>query len=222
MALINTVLFDFDGTVMDTNDIIIRSWQHTFRTIEGKERPLADILTTFGEPLLITMAKLFPQMTVEEGAEIYRDYMKQHYNVLIRPFPGMRELFEALKIRGQKLGLVTSRAGETTRAGLEQFDLLQYFDCIITCDDTNKHKPDPEPILIAMDRLGSKPSETIMVGDTTFDLLSAKNAGVKSVLVGWQMALSEEEIQGPEGPDYVAMHTEDLLKIIDGKESVDS
>jgi pyrophosphatase PpaX len=222
MAFINTVLFDFDGTIMDTNDVIIRSWQHTFRRIEGKERPLADILSTFGEPLLITMAKLFPQMTAEEGAEIYRDYMKQHFNDLIHPFPGMGELFEALKIRGQKLGLVTSRVGETTRAGLEQFDLLQYFDCIITCDDTNKHKPDPEPILIAMDRLGSKPSETIMVGDTTFDLLSAKNAGVKSVLVGWQMALSEEEIQGPEGPDYVAINTEDLLKIIDGKESVNS
>ncbi len=216
MKKINTVLFDFDGTIMDTNDVILQSWQHTFRTVEGKERPAEDIIETFGEPLHVTMEKLLPQISVEEGSQIYRDFHYCNFIELIEVFPGILELLEELKARGYKTGIVTSRLWRTTEMGLKKYDMEQYFDAIVTCDDTDKHKPDPEPVNIALERLGSKPEEAIMVGDSMFDILCAKNAGVKAALVSWALAVSDGEKTGDNAPDYIIEKAEDLLDILEG------
>lgn len=216
MANINTVLFDFDGTIMDTNSVILQSWQHTFRTVEGRERPEEDIICTFGEPLYITMEKLLPQIEVEEGVQIYRSFHYDNFTELISIFPGILELLAELKSRGVKTGIVTSRLRHTTEIGLRKYDLEQYFDAIITCDDTDKHKPDPEPVNIALERLGAKPEETVMVGDSMFDILCAKNAGVKAALVSWALAVSEEDKYGENAPDYIIGEAKDLLNLLEG------
>ena len=218
MGKINTVLFDFDGTIMDTNTVILQSWQHTFRTVEGKERPEEKIFETFGEPLYLTMEKVLPQIPVEEGVEIYRSYHYDNFTELIEIFPGILELLEELKARGIKTGIVTSRLRHTTDLGLQKYDMEKYFDVIITCDDTDKFKPDPEPVNIAMERLGSKPEETIMVGDSKFDILSAKGAGAKSALVSWAIAITEEDKTGDNAPDYILETAGTLLDILEGEE----
>ncbi len=215
MTKINTVLFDFDGTIMDTNSVIMQSWQHTFRAVEGKERPEEEIIGTFGEPLYVTMEKLLPQISVEEGAKIYRSFHHDNFIELIGIFPGILELLEELKTRGYKTGIVTSRLRHSTEIGLKKYDMEQYFDAIVTCDDTDKHKPDPEPVHIALARLGSKPEEAIMVGDSMFDILCAKNAGVKAVLVSWALAVSEEDKTGENAPNYIIEKAEDLLDILE-------
>ncbi len=214
MNTITTILFDFDGTIMNTNEVVIKSWQHTFRTVEGKERPVEEIVRTFGEPLFITMARVLPQIAADDGVEIYRSFLREHYSEMICPFPGMADLVRQIKEKGYKTGLVTSRVGDTTVQGLSQFGLLPYMDCLVTCEDTDKHKPDPEPVKIALRKLSSSPSEAIMLGDSMFDILCARNAGVRSVLVGWQMALSEEDIKGPEGPDFLINKPEDLFSLL--------
>lgn len=215
MAKINTVLFDFDGTIMDTNNVILQSWQHTFRTVEGKERPEEDIFGTFGEPLYITMEKVLPQIPVEEGVQIYRSFHYDNFTELIEVFPGILELLAELKARGFKTGIVTSRLRQTTEIGLKKYDMAQYFDTIVTCDDTDKHKPDPEPVNIALERLGSKPEEAVMIGDSMFDILCAKGAGVKSAMVSWALAISEEDKTGENAPDYIIEKAEDVLKILE-------
>ncbi|MEG1584546.1 MAG: HAD-IA family hydrolase [Anaerovorax sp.] len=215
MKKINTVLFDFDGTVMDTNDVVIQSWQHAFKTLEGKERPEAEIVKTFGEPLTITMEKLLPNVPVEQAVAIYRSYQVNNFLDLIKLFPGIEELLILLRKRNYKTGLVTSRLTGTTYEGLAKYNLEPYFDVIVTCDDCTKHKPDPEPILITLEKLKSAPEEAIMLGDSMFDILCAKNAGVKSVLVGWALAVSEEEKTGIDGPDYMIEKAEDLMAIIE-------
>lgn len=212
MTKINTVLFDFDGTVMDTNGVIINSWQHTFRTLDGKERSEEEIISTFGEPLAITMEKLLPHIPVEEGIETYRSYHYDNFSDLISVFPGIVELLKQLKEKGYKTGVVTSRMLHTTKQGLDKFDLNQYFDVVVTCDDTTKHKPDPEPVNIALEKLNAKPEEAIMLGDSMFDILCARNAGVKSVLVGWALPVSEEEKNGPNAADYTIEKAEDLFE----------
>lgn len=214
MAKINTVLFDFDGTIMNTNKVILQSWQHTFRTVEGKERPEEEIISTFGEPLHITMEKLLPQIPAEEGIQIYRSYHHDKFNDLIELFPGILELLEKLKTGGYKTAVVTSRLRHTTEIGLEKYDMLKYFDTIVTCEDADKFKPDPEPVNIALERLGSKPEESVMLGDSMFDILCAKNAGVKAVLVSWALAVSDEEKTGENAPDYIIEKAEDLLTIL--------
>jgi pyrophosphatase PpaX len=123
LAGINTVLFDFDGTVMDTYDVIIGSWQHTFNAIEGKERPVGEIVKTLGEPLEVTMAKLFPYRDTAEMINIYRSYHRDNFGERIKLFPGMKELLAALKEKGYKTGLVTSRLTGTTMEGLEKYEI---------------------------------------------------------------------------------------------------
>ncbi len=215
MGKTDTVLFDFDGTVMNTNDVIIASWQHTFRTIDGKEREVSEIARTFGEPIVKTMKRLFPQVPVEESLKIYRSYQYDYFDDLVTLFPGMKELLVKLRKTGYKTGLVTSRMRNTTFRGLEKFELTDLFDAVVTCDDTSVHKPDPEPVFIALEKLGTKPEKTVMLGDTMYDIMCANNAGVTSVLVGWAIAPTEEEIKGENGPDFIMKDAADLFRILD-------
>ncbi|MDR1572858.1 MAG: HAD-IA family hydrolase, partial [Clostridiales Family XIII bacterium] len=212
---INTILFDFDGTIMDTNQVIINSWQHAFRTLTGAERPVEDIIATFGEILHSTVARFFPDVPVEEAAEVYRSYHRANFGPMISVFPGVRELLAKLKERAYTLAVVTSRLPSTTMEGLEKYELAAYFDLIVTCDDCKKFKPDPEPVLVALEKLGKKPEEALMVGDTRNDILCARGAGVKSVLVGWAVAVPEGERCGPDAPDYLIEKADDLLEILD-------
>ncbi len=216
MSNIDTVLFDFDGTVMNTNDVIMMSWQHTFRTLEGREEDPEVLLKTFGEPLEITMKKFFPDIPTDEAIEVYRSFHRDNFGELISLFPGMKELIQEVKARGYKVGLVTSRLLNTTMQGLEKYGIKQYFDAVITADDTTKHKPDPEPVNIVLEKLGSVPEHTIMLGDTLFDLLCARNAKVKSVLVSWSLALGgkTKEDLGDAAPDYIIDDPKELLEII--------
>lgn len=216
MKKIDTVLFDFDGTIMDTNNVILMSWQHTFKTLENREED-EDVLTkTFGEPLEKTIERFFPNVPLEEALEVYRGYQRDNFEGLITLFPGMKELLAEIKKRGYKTALVTSRLKRTTMSGLEKYDIKKYFDAIVTPEDTDKHKPDPEPILIALKKLNSNPENALMLGDTLFDIKCAKNAEVESVLVSWSLALrgQTKASLGEDAPDYIINKPEDLLAIL--------
>lgn len=217
MKKIDTVIFDFDGTVMDTNRIIIMSWQHTFNTIKGHDGDMGDILASFGEPLEYTMGKFFPELPVEESIKVYRDYHRDKFVDTIELFPGIEELLAELKNRGYKTGLATSRLKITAYQGLEKYDLFKYLDEIITVEDVDKAKPDPEIVLTMMDKLGSKPETTVMLGDTKLDIGCANNAGVTSILVGWSQALAGKtkgDFTGNEIPDYIINEPKELFDII--------
>lgn len=208
------ILFDFDGTIMDTNDIIIQSWQHTFQTIEGKNRPLEEITSSFGEPLSITMQTFFPNHDTEEMVGTYRDYQRKVYAEKVHMFPGISDLITTLKANDYLVAIVTSRLWESTTQGLYKFDIAHLFDAVVSAEDTHVHKPDPTPCLICLEKLGVKPEEAIFVGDSKFDVLCAKNAGVKSVLVGWSICVSDEQKEGLYKPDYFIEKPEDLLAIV--------
>ena len=211
---IKTILFDFDGTVANTNRLIIDSWQHVFRTVHGKEADEADIKATFGEPLGISMVKNFPDMNPEDAIDMYRSHQKDIYEEMIEPFPGMAELLKGLKEKGYQVGIVTSRLRNSTMIGLRKFGLAETADCIVTCEDTDKHKPDPEPALIALEKLSAKAEETLMVGDSMFDIKCAHNAGIKAVMVGWAEAITETDLTGPDRPEYCIEKAEDLYDIL--------
>lgn len=214
MKKFDTVLFDFDGTIMDTNNVIIMSWQHTFRTLENREEKVDNIVKTFGEPLGITMERFFPNVPLEESLEVYRSFQRDHFKEFITMFPGMKELLVHVKGEGYKTGLVTSRLFKTTLEGLEKYGIKDCFDCIVTADETTKHKPDPEPVNIALNKLDSEAEKSIMLGDTMFDIMCARNAGVKSVLVSWSLALKDKEDYGDDGPDYIINEAQELLDIL--------
>ena len=212
--MIDTILFDFDGTLVDTNNAIIQSWQHTFRTLRGREEDEAVLVPTFGETLDFTMKKFFPDVPTDEAIAIYRGFQYDHFLDMIEIYPGMKDTLQQLKASGCKIGIVTSRLMRTTMEALGKFGIDEMFDVIITPEDTDKHKPDPEPALVALEKLGSVPENAAMAGDTLFDLGCAKNAGVTSVLVGWSFARQYDEELQKAVPDIVIDKAEDLLKLI--------
>lgn len=212
---ITTVLFDFDGTLMNTNDLIIDSWRHTYRVLEDKDIDEEEIIRTFGEPLIKTMEKSFPNVPVDECVDIYRSYHRESFGDRITLFSGIKEMLKELKALGYKLAVVTSRAALTTKEAMVKYEIQDYFDAVVTCEDTGKHKPDPEPVFIALNQLDSKADEAIMIGDSMYDILCAKNAGVLSVLVGWAVAVTDEEKTGPNRPEFVVDSAWDIVKLLE-------
>ena len=215
--MIDTVIFDFDGTIMDTNDVIIGSWQHVYRTLRGEEGDLEYILSTFGEPLEYSMEKSFPEVSVEESVKIYRDWHRERFVDMIKLFPGITEMLQEVKARGYKTAIASSRLRFTLNQGLEKYDLGQYFDTVVAVEDAENGKPAPDIVLNTLERLDSKPETSIMVGDSRLDILCAHNAGVPCVLVGWSATLAgktKEDFAPGEAPDFMIHKPADLLDII--------
>ena len=212
--MINTVLFDFDGTLVNTNDVIIASWQHTYRHYLGREESLERITSCFGEPLLITMEREFPGVDPEEAANVYRDYQKLKADELVKVFDGIPELLEALKQAGYRIAIVTSRTRESAERYLDMLGLGDYFEDMVSCEDTNIHKPNPEPILLCLKKLEISRDEAIMVGDSPFDIKCANNAEVKSVLVDWRITSDNGAIISDARADYEIAEPMDLMAVL--------
>lgn len=215
--MIDTVVFDFDGTIMDTNDVIIGSWQHVYRTLRGKEGDLDYILSTFGEPLEYSMETSFPEVPTEESVKIYRDWHRERFLDMIKLFPGITEMLQEVKARGCKMGIASSRLRLTLEQGLDKYDLHKYFDAIVAVEDTENPKPAPDIVLKTLELLDAKPEKAVMVGDSRLDILCARNAGVPSVLVGWSATLAgktKEDFAPGEAPDFIIDQPADLLELI--------
>lgn len=212
---IKNILFDFDGTLADTSGLVMDSWQHTFLTLTGKRADDRLIYRTFGERLADTMARFFPEYDVEVPLKIYRDYQLTLGDEVWRPIDGMEELIEALQARGIKMGIVTSRLPGSTFHALEYFGMEDTFRAVVTCEDTHVHKPEPEPALIGLKRLGALADETLFIGDTKYDIGCAHNAGIRAVLVTWTPCMDEEDKVGIFKPDFEIAHPLDLLEVIE-------
>lgn len=207
----DTLLFDLDGTVLNTNHLIVESFQHAYRTINGEEKDRGYITKSFGEPLAQTMEREF-DIPVEEAIGIYRSFHYERFEDLIDIFPGMAQTIMALHNKGYKLGIVTSRLNHTTIRGLKKYNLEKCFQCIITADDTQKHKPDPEPIQMALEKLKSLPENAMMIGDSLFDIKCAHNAGAKAAIVSWSEL--SPDIYLAEKPEYIIEKAEDIVRIL--------
>jgi len=209
---IRNILFDLDGTLLDTNELIIQSFQHTYQRHLNKQVDKEDIIKNFGEILKITLDREFGEEG-EEAIKTYRGFQVGNFEKLIAIHEGVKEGVIELHRQGYKLGVVTSRLNDSAIRGLNHFGLKDYFESIIGADDTDQHKPDPTPAFMALKELGGKPEETLLVGDSSYDVLCGKNAGITSVVVGWS-ALPMDIILKYE-PDYVVDSMEELLALVE-------
>ncbi len=209
---IRNILFDLDGTLLDTNELIIQSFQHTYQRHLNKQVNKEDIIKNFGEILKITLDREFGEQG-EEAIKTYRNFQISNFERLITINEGVKEGVIELHRQGYKLGIVTSRLNDSAIKGLKHFGLLDYFESIIGADDTELHKPDPTPALLALKELDGKPEETIMVGDSPYDVLCGKNAKMTSVVVGWS-ALPRDMILKCD-PDYVAESMEEFMILVE-------
>ncbi len=182
-------LFDADGTLIDTKELILRSFLHMGDVMDAAPLDQAFVLNTIGLPMARQL-RLFLGEGKDEAyyvraAEAYTEYQMEHRTEYLRAFPGAAETLEALRRRGKKLAVVTSRRMLTTGPFLDQLGLREFFSLIVTPEDTDRHKPHPEPALLALRRLGAKAEASVFIGDAVFDIQCGKAAGMETVFVTW-------------------------------------
>jgi len=216
LSKVNTVLFDLDGTLVDTNGLIADTWRYTAKMMNGRDFTDKEIRETLGEPLWDSMRRIFPDADPEIAIEIYRTYQRERLLERIEPFEGVEETLRFLSESGYKMGIVTSRMRNSTERILEHLGLGGFFGEVLTASDTEIFKPDPAPIHSMLDMLGSVPEEAIYIGDTAHDILCGLAAGVFTVLVDWSYALPPEARAGVPTPDAVIGKMSDLLVLLAG------
>ena len=211
---INTVLFDFDGTLMDTNDLICESWRYTVKTLTGRSMTDDEIRQSLGEILTDSMRRIMPEIDTERAVSLYRDYQHDIYLDRIKLFDGSEEVLRELRAAGYKTALVTSRLKSSTERGLAHFGIDSLFDAVLTASDTEIFKPDPTPIYIILDKLGMRPEDAALIGDTKHDIEAGLAAGVFTVLVDWSFALPPGKRADCPAPDAVIEEMRDILDIL--------
>lgn len=216
MDKITTLLFDFDGTLLDTNELIIQTFQTVLNAHYPGRFEREDILPFLGPTLRETFESIDPEKTEELMAE-YRTWNLANHDSFVSEFDGVTETLRQLRNKGLKMAIVSTKRNEMVMRGLRLIEAEELFDTIVCLDDVQHAKPDPEPLLLAMERLNSSPNETMMVGDNSHDILGGKNAGVRTAGVAWS-AKGEKFIRELK-PDFVLQHISDLLPIVEGDEA---
>ncbi|HET6312993.1 MAG TPA: HAD-IA family hydrolase [Chloroflexia bacterium] len=184
---IRAVLFDLDGTLINSIDHIVDCWQHTVRTGLGREISREEVLPTIGRALVACLDEMAPGRG-QELYGIYTNYERDRHDAAVHLIAGTGETLDALLAGGYKLGVVTSKVLPVAMSGLRLFALDRYFEVIITQEDTERHKPYPDPLLVACERLTIPPVEAVYVGDAHPDVEAGKAAGVLTVGVTWGAA----------------------------------
>ena len=179
-------LFDLDGTLINSIDLIMAAFRHTMRTHLDKI-PTDDAWRVgLGTPLRTQLAKYaVSDDHADAMANTYRAYTRAFHGRLVRPYPGIKEALGILRDRGVKLGIVTSKSRPLARRGLQRCGLDEYFDVLVGVEDVTEHKPHPAPVLDALGRLLVEPHGAVFVGDSPHDVRSGRAAGVATAAVLW-------------------------------------
>ena len=210
--MIDTVLFDLDGTIINTNELIITTFMHFIEKNGLKPHTREEIIPHMGMTLEHQLQIFSGREDVAELVADYRKYNRERHDELIRDFPHVKEVISSLYEQGITMGIVTTKIKETTLLALNMFGLKPYMKSIVTVEDVKHPKPHPEPILTAMRELNADPARTLMVGDSAADLQCAKAAGVHAAGVAW--SLKGESMLRKYDPDYILQDMTDLYGIL--------
>ena len=211
--MIKAVLFDLDGTLLDTNELIYKSFVYTFK--EGLNRNLSkdEITSFYGQPLEDTFKNYINDKSeIERLIKMYREYNEKIHDNMCYAFDEVEEMLLQLKNKGIKIGIVTSKRESLAKRGMEIAGILKYMDVIVTPECTKNHKPHSEPALYAIKNLNIDPREAIMVGDSNFDLICGRDAGCKTCGVRY----TEMDIKRLEdtNPDYFINSPKEILDLV--------
>ena len=180
------VLFDLDGTLIDSIELILKSAQHAFTGRSGHVPTDAEWLTGVGIPLP-TMFRRYAASDAEVDALIakYREYQLANHDRLTTCYDQVVETVDFLRAARHPVGVVTSKTEWMAKKGLDHVGLGPHFDVVIGCDTCERHKPDPQPVHKALERLGYEPSEAVFVGDSVHDMAAGNAAGVTTIAALW-------------------------------------
>ncbi len=203
------VLFDLDGTLIDSGPIIVASMKHASLTVLGREPDEERVRAAIGGPGLIAQMRDLDPDRVDELIDAYRAHNEPLHEEL-EAFADVLELLPVLRAEGRRLGIVTAKRLRTVDLALDRFPVLrETAEVVIGAEDTERHKPDPAPLLEAVRRLDVDPEAVAYVGDSPFDIRAAKAAGMLAVAVGWGGIHSDARLLDEE-PDLL-VHTAEQL-----------
>ncbi len=211
---LSTFLFDLDGTLIDSIELILQSYRHTLKAHRGIEPPDEVWMKGLGTPLWVQFREWSEDAAeIEAMVATYREFNLANHDRMVRPYAGVVEQVRRLKHRGKRLGLVTSKLRSGAERGLRIAGLEKTFDVVVGSDEVDHPKPHPEPVLKALERLGAPAAGAVFIGDSRHDLECGRAAGVQTAAALW----------GPFGrsdledlaPDYWLEQPEDLAQFTD-------
>ncbi|HHY76263.1 MAG TPA: HAD-IA family hydrolase [Firmicutes bacterium] len=222
--MFDAVLFDLDGTLIDTTQAILDSLQYTVRYFTGETRDKEQFRKYAGVPLDEVLMDLLPDH-IEEARDVYIRHNLSLHDEMVRAFPGTIETLEELRRRGVKLAIVTSKRRPSAMFGLKATGLLGRFDAMVFYDDVTKHKPEPEPILKALELLGIEKGTVLMVGDSTYDIRAARSADARleDIVVksaGAAYGPFGREVLSKENPDYILDSIGEVISVLEAESAV--
>ena len=207
-----TVLFDLDGTVIDSGAIILASMRHATREVLGVDYTDEELMKTVGGPGRVAQMEAIAPEHADRLVDVYRAHNLPHHDTL-EACLGMEDVLVRLHEDGRTLGIVTAKWRATAELAFATVPLGHLFATIVGGDETERHKPDPEPLLLAAERLGVDAAQTAYVGDSPFDIRAAKAAGMFSVAVTWGRIHDRSKLEAEE-PDVIVDTAEELLAIL--------
>ena len=206
------ILFDLDGTLIDSLELLVGAMQHAFDSRTGPRPSVEEWVATIGRPLIWQFGQYAADEDLQTLVQSYRSYQLEHHDRLTRPFDGIPQLVARLHSHGHALGVVTSKADFLANRSLSHVGLSEHFDIVVGADKTTRHKPEPEPIWFALQQLSARAEDAVYIGDSPFDIMSANAAGVRSIGVTWGAA-TRAQITLP-GPTHIVTTPDELERLL--------
>jgi pyrophosphatase PpaX len=205
------VLFDLDGTVIDSGAIILASMRHAAETVVGGTYTDAELMKAVGGPGLEAQMVVLDPDRVDELVRVYRAHNEPLHETL-ECCAGIDAVLAQLKDEGRRLGIVTAKRRLTVDLAFARLPIEHFFDVVVGGDETERHKPDPAPLLLALERLGVEAGDAAYVGDSPFDMQAARAAGLSAVGVSWGRIHGREALVGD--ADVIVDRAEELLDVL--------
>ena len=184
------IVFDIDGTLVDTEYAVLKSFQQTLQSVTGKETEMEELKFCLGIPGKDALIRMNIS-DVSDTIRLWEDNMYKLYDT-VKVFDGIRELLQKLTDAGCQLGIVTSKTREQFSYDFHKYGIDQFFGTVICVNDTTEHKPKPGPLLKYMELTDTKPEEVLYVGDSEHDLQCAAGAGADFALAVWGTNLPKD------------------------------
>jgi pyrophosphatase PpaX len=212
------VLFDLDGTLIDSIELLLSAFRHAFTAVRGSVPSEEAWIAGIGTPL-VTQLRGFTSDEAEVAALVaaYREYQHAHHDRLVREFEGVGETLALLRGRGHPMALVTSKGMELAQRALVWTELRAYMDAVVGADMCERHKPHPEPVHLALELIGYEPADAVFVGDSPHDVEAGNAAGVATVAALW--GPFDRETLAAARPTHRIAHIAELPPLLERLES---
>ncbi len=191
-------LFDLDGTLLETEELILECFKHSLKLVYNLKVPDEKLVNKIGLPLkdqvkLICLENQLREIPFAEFQAIHMNHQLKIWRKFIKLFPQVRETLTQLQEKNKKLAIVTSRKMPTTELYLKHTKIFDFFPVIITPEKTTQHKPKAEPALKAMEEMKAKKARTLFIGDSIYDMQCAKESGIDSYLIRWNESWNDHK-----------------------------